>query len=265
MQEKAALLEMMRQEHIKYKNALKLDPLFLKNYEDNFLIKYTYESTAMEGNQMSLQETSDLLLNGKAPIKKSLREIYEQMNHKKAFAYAVSQIRKGTELDEFLILTIHKILTENIFTGGIYRQCSVYIPGAFHEFPKFEELPQKLKSFYELLREKNNRIGMPEQKESIFAFSCWIHAAFVGIHPFQDGNGRTSRMIMNYQLIKNNYLPISIPLSARLPYYKALDHYHCTGELEEFVSFMTDIELKELEHIIKNEKQIHSQKRAKTS
>ncbi len=232
------------------KDVLFQDPLFVQEYEEKFLIRFTYESTVMEGNTLTYQETEDLLLRGITPGGKNLREIYEQVNHKRAFAYINEQVQLHNELNEERILKIHQILTENIFRGGVYRSVQVRIAGAKHECPYPEELPDKLRSFYNDLDKKMAVCGLPESDLDAFRLACWAHAEFVAIHPFLDGNGRTSRMIMNYLLIEYGYVPVSIPLERKREYGNALDHYACTGQLDEFMAIIEDLEREELEYLI---------------
>lgn len=72
--------------------------------------------------------------------------------------------------------------------------------------------------------------------------TAWAHAEFVRIHPFIDGNGRTSRLIMNYQLMINGFLPISIAKESRLEYYNALEEYAVKGNLEPFAELVAKLE-----------------------
>ena len=81
--------------------------------------------------------------------------------------------------------------------------------------------------------------------------ASWTHAEFVRIHPFPDGNGRTARLIMNYQLMKNNFLPISIKVEDRLEYYNLLDTYATTKNLQPFIDLIQKLEEKRLDEVNK--------------
>lgn len=245
------LLEQKKQEYLEKKKTVKDRFYALQSFENDFLVRFTYDSTAIEGNTLTIEETRNLLLYEKTPDGKTLREIYEQINNKKAFSYIAHEIKKGRDLDEEIICHIHKQLVENIFLGGTYRQNNVYIQGAKHECPDYRQLPELLKKFYVEMKNKNDFCTMPESKITPFETACWIHAEFVGIHPFQDGNGRTSRMIMNYQLMRYDYLPVNIPFDRRMDYYKVLDEYHCTGNINSFISLIFELEMKELDLFLK--------------
>lgn len=224
----------------KYKE--KLSPEIKEKIEKAFDIDFTYNSTTIEGNTLTLIETKAVLEDKISIGGKSLREIYEVLNHNKAFEYVKGCIEKNEELDENKVKDIHEILTENIMQGGIYRNTDVMITGANHTPPTPNEMYNQLRFFYEDL-EKNKQI-----MDSI-ELAAWTHAEFVKIHPFPDGNGRTSRLIMNYQLMKSDFLPISIKVENRLEYYNALDLYATTGDLKEFKGLIENLEEKRLDEI----------------
>ena len=214
----------------------------LDNYETSFEIDYTHNSTAIEGNTLTLMETK-LLLEDKLSIGgKHLREIYEVVNHKKAFAYISECIDKSVPLDEKAIKDIHALLLENIMVGGIYRSVDVYISGARHTPPSPNEMYKQVKDFYVALDAKS-------ATESI-ELAAWTHAEFVKIHPFVDGNGRTSRLIMNYQLMSHGYLPVSIPKEERLVYFDCLEAYAVDGNIEPFKELVAKLENERLDFYI---------------
>ena len=128
--------------------------------------------------------------------------------------------------------------------GGIYRNTDVIITGAKHTPPTPNDMYNQLRFFYEDL-EKNI-----ENMDAI-ELATWTHAEFVRIHPFIDGNGRTSRLIMNYQLMKNGFLPISIKAEDRLEYYNVLDLYATTGDIRPFEKLIEELEMKRLDEINK--------------
>ncbi|MBE5821556.1 MAG: Fic family protein [Clostridiales bacterium] len=213
-----------------------------------FDIDFTYNSTTIEGNTLTLIETKAVLEDNITIGGKELREIYEVINHNKAFNYIKRCIDNKEILNEKSIKDMHEILVENIMQGGIYRATDVIITGTKHTPPTPNEMYNQLRFFYEELQENIKKMDALE-------LAAWTHAEFVKIHPFIDGNGRTSRLIMNYQLMINNYLPISIKVEDRLEYYKVLDLYATTGELKPFIELIQNLEEQRLDEIIKIIKQ----------
>ncbi len=213
----------------------------LESYLKAFSIEYTHNSTAIEGNTLTLIQTKTVIEDGISVGGKMLREIYEVLNHEKAFKYVRKCIEENKELDENIIKDIHAITMENIMTGGIYRNVDVYISGAQHTPPSPNEMYRQIKMFYNDL--SSNTLNPIE-------LAAWTHAEFVKIHPFTDGNGRTSRLIMNYQLMKNGYLPISIDKKDRLSYYEALEEYAVNNNLTPFADMIASLEEQQLQRCI---------------
>lgn len=211
-----------------------LPPSAIQNYIRDFDVRYAHESTAIEGNTLTLREVA-LLLDDKISVGgKTLREIYEVTNHDKAFSYVRRLISEGKSLDEEILKNIHEIIMENIMQGGSYRAHSVRIIGASFSPPDAYRLREEMKFFFDDL----------PQKRSLHKVECaaWTHAEFVRIHPFSDGNGRTARMIMNYELMSGKFLPINIKNNEREKYYAALDIYAVEKNLDQFLKLVYEAE-----------------------
>ena len=117
------------------------------------------------------------------------------------------------------------------------------ISGAGHTPPTGNDMYIQIKNFYADLEWKRKKLNPVE-------LAAWTHAEFVRIHPFIDGNGRTARLIMNYQLMINGFLPISIAKENRLGYYEALEEYAVNGNLEVFVKLIASLEEERLDTYI---------------
>lgn len=205
--------------------------LTLISYEQAFEIEYTHNSTAIEGNTLTLMETKLVLEDGISVGGKNLREIYELINHKKAYNYVKDCIAKELSLTEETIKDIQALLMDNILVGGVYRSVDVYISGAQHTPPSPNEMYRQVKDFYADLAWKGRDLNPIE-------LAAWTHAEFVKIHPFPDGNGRISRLIMNYQLMANDLPAISIAKENRLDYFKTLEAYAVEGNLTPFADMI---------------------------
>ena len=233
--------ERIREKKLKYEqNKHKISAVTLSSYEKDFELTFTHNSTAIEGNTLTLMETKVLLEDGVSIGGKELREIYEVINHKKAYIYVKKCISENKPLDENVVKDLHAILTENIIVGGIYRREEVRISGAGFTPPAGNEMYMQIKNFYEDLKIKENELNPIE-------LAAWTHAEFVRIHPYIDGNGRTSRLIMNYQLLIHGYLPVSVAKENRLDYYNALEQYAVNGDLKPFADFIADLEETQLD------------------
>lgn len=214
----------------------------LQRFDKSFEIEYTHNSTAIEGNTLSLIQTKAVLEDGISVGGKMLREIYEVVNHDKAFGFIKKCIAEGKTLDEKIVKDIHALLMDNIITGGIYRNVEVRITGAKHKPPVPNAMYQQIKNFYADMPYKENGNDIE--------LAAWTHAEFVKIHPFVDGNGRTSRMIMNYQLMASGFLPVSIAKENRLEYFEALEAYAVDGNLNPFAEMIAVLEEERLDEYL---------------
>lgn len=191
-------------------------PEVAASFDDSFNVEYAHNSTAIEGNTLTLIQTKAVIEDGLSVGGKTLREIYEVANHAKAFAYVQKCVADKKPLDENTVKDIHALLMHDIIAGGVYRNVEVRIPGAGHKPPAPSEMYRQVKGFYSDLAYKyeNNAIEL----------AAWTHAEFVRIHPFTDGNGRTSRMIMNYQLMLNGFFRCLLQRNTALNILTRLKH-----------------------------------------
>lgn len=191
---------------------------------------------------MTLIQTKAVIEDGLSVGRKMLREIYEVVNHAKAFAYVQKCVADKKPLDENTVKDIHTLLMHDIIIGGVYRNVEVRIPDAGHKPPAPSEMYHQVKSFFTNLAYKyeNNAVEL----------AAWTHAEFVRIHPFTDGNGRTSRMIMNYQLMSHGFLPVSVAKENCLEYFDALEAYAVNGNLEPFSEMIAGLEKQRLEEYV---------------
>lgn len=214
----------------------------LSSFDNSFNIEYAHHSTAIEGNTLTLLQTKAVIEEGLSVGGKTLREIYEVANHAKAFGYVRRCAAEGKRLDENLVKDIHAMLMANILVGGVYRDVEVRISGSAHKPPAPDEMYRQIKSFF---------ADLPKKTElNAIELAAWTHAEFMKIHPFVDGNGRTSRMIMNYQLLIQGFLPISIAKESRLEYFEALEAYAVKGELNHFADMLAELEAQRLEEYL---------------
>lgn len=221
----------------------KRDALFREKLENAFVVEYTHNSTAIEGNTLTLLETKVVLEDKLSVPGKELREIYEAVNHEKAYQYVQQLISRQEPLSPSVVKDLHELLVANIFQGGIFRSHNVRITGALHRPPEPEQMFADIQRFFEDL-------PVCEQKFDAVGLAAWTHAELVRIHPFSDGNGRLCRLLMNYQLMRRGLFAVSIAKEDKLEYYKALEEYAVHDDLQPFTDFVFKAEeqrLKELQ------------------
>ena len=211
-----------------------------EDYMKDLITRITYHSNGIEGNTLTYAETYAILYNdnsfkiqGKEP-----REIYEAINHKVALELVFGSIINNEVIDERFIKKINKIINQNIKDTQGCRTVSVYIRGSDHIPPPPEKI-RNLMMYY--IYNYNNDVG------DIFEKVARYHIEFERIHPFEDGNGRTGRLLINYELLKNNLSPIVVAKDDRVKYFEFLRNNDVIG----FADWLRELEKQERERMAK--------------
>ena len=210
-------------------------------------LEYTFESNRIEGNTLTLKET-DLVINEGITISgKSMREHLEAINHKEAVEYLKHLVEKNTELKERDILQLHNLILRGIDSenAGKYRNVQVMIKGSKHLPPQpylVAKAMEELMIWY--------RINYKNLHPVVLAAE--LSERLVTIHPFIDGNGRTSRLIMNLILLKHGYVIANIKGddANRLNYYNCLESVQVSGKKEDFYSYVAEVEREALKRYL---------------
>lgn len=207
----------------------------LSNLHEDLVLRWTFNSNAIEGNTLTLQETK-VVLEGITVGGKNLREHFEAINHKEAIFYVEELTTKNELLCEHDIKSIHSLILKNIDgkNAGKYRDINVLISGAEHKPPQALEVSAKMQEFISWYKKEHTNLHPVE-------LAARVHVDFVAIHPFVDGNGRTSRLLLNLELIKHGFPPAIIKVENRLAYYKALDIAHTTQNYEPFLELVSQV------------------------
>ena len=211
-----------------------LSPAIVKNLQEDLIVRWTYHSNAIEGNTLTLLETK-VILEGITVGGKALREHFEAINHRNAIYYVEDIIRKEEPFSEWQIRNIHQLILKNIDdeNTGRYRQQNVLISGATIILPDYTLLNDKMAQLVDWYNSQAYKLHPIER-------AAKVHADFVSIYPFIDGNGRTSRLLMNLELLKAGYPPCVITVENRLAYYEALDQWMAYGKTESFIKLVSD-------------------------
>ncbi|MDR0751900.1 MAG: Fic family protein [Christensenellaceae bacterium] len=217
-----------------------LEKSVLKNLKEHNTLDFIYNSNAIEGNTLTLRETK-VVLEGLTIGGKTINEHLEVTNHKEAIDFLEELVNERCIITERIIKEIHALILQTIDrkNAGKYRDANVIITGASHIPPEHylvKELMEKLltdyyswENFHPIIR------------------SAFLHGEFVKIHPFIDGNGRTARLLMNFELMKFGYPPITIKNANKLKYYDALDKAHTTEDYTDFIKLIATEELEMLD------------------
>lgn len=213
----------------------------LKKIQDALDIEYTYESNRIEGNTLTLQETALVVNEGVTISGKSMREHLGAINHAEAISYIKDIAKQDIEISERTIKEIHALILHGIDRENArrYRTVPVMISGSTHMPPQPYLIEQQMEDF--ILRFKQ----MEAEKVHPVLIAAYLHDELVRIHPFIDGNGRTSRLLMNLYLLRHGYVIITLKGSndAKVNYYKALEKSHTEQLPEDFKKLVVEAEI----------------------
>ena len=212
----------------------RFSPEMLSNLHEVLVLRWTYNSNAIEGNTLTLKETK-VALEGITIGGKTMREHFEAINHREAIFYVEALVQKNEPLSEWQIKSLHQLILKNIDdrNAGRYRMQNVVISGAEHRPPDYLIVPEEMEAFA-VQTAVNKQCLHPVEH------AARVHGDFVKIHPFIDGNGRTARLLMNLELMKGGFPPAVLAVEKRLGYYETLDLAHTKGEYEPFILLMAE-------------------------
>lgn len=206
------------------------------NRYEAFVSLFTFDSNAIEGNTLTLDETSQLLFDGLVPAK-SLREVNEALNHKRAFDHLLGY--RGDVTKRF-ICRLHELVVQDTLPkqlsgqAGRYRDVQVHIRGVAWVPARPEAVPKDMKVLLEWYAKNKGSVNP-------VVVAAYFHTAFELVHPFVDGNGRVGRLLMNFILRKNGYPMINLPNARKREYYAALHRGQVEGDLRPFIELILDV------------------------
>ena len=208
----------------------------LRSIEESINLEWTYNSNGIEGNTLTLRETQ-VVLEGITVEGKSIKEHLEVINHEKAILYLNFLVKENNPITEWNIKGIHQLVLKNIDdeNAGRYRRENVTIKSATHIPPDYLKVPELMEKL--VLNYENWNDFHPIIQAAL------IHGELVKIHPFVDGNGRTSRLLMNLDLMNHGFNPVIIKKGDRLEYYETLDKAHTTSDYTDFIKLITKLEI----------------------
>ena len=211
-------------------------------------LEYTFESNRIEGNTLTLRET-DLVINEGLTISgKSMREHLEVINHQEAIAYIKYLMEKKTSFNEREVLSIHNLILRGIQPedAGRYRRVQVMIKGSSHMPPQPFLVAKEMEDYfiwYEINKNKLHPVILAAE----------MHERLVTIHPFIDGNGRSSRLVMNLILLQHGFVIANIKgdYDTRMNYYQSLETAQTSNNKNNFLLFIAQTEKESLERYLK--------------
>ena len=204
----------------------------LKSLRDYYRVGLTYTSNALEGNSLTESETKVVIEDGLTIGGKPLRDVYEATGHAKAYDHLYSLV-KDNPITEEDILELHRLVYAEVDPehAGSWRQVRVFISGSRRVLPAPEKVPELVADFVKWMAANEGKLHPIE-------FAALVHQKFVYIHPFVDGNGRVSRLLMNLVLLRAGWTLAIIPPICRAEYIATLEK--AGRSPADFVRFIRD-------------------------
>ena len=197
---------------------------------EQFIVSFTYATQRVEGSTMTFRETVDLLLYGSPPLSRPEHERHEALAQRDILFEMVE--RRPARLTIDLLLNWHKsIFIHTAHTdAGFLRKYSVGIRGSRSEFPLWEDVPEEIDKFFRWYHKNRRHLNAAE-------LAAMAHCKFVCIHPFGDGNGRISRLLMNRILHEGGYPMFAVTMKDRRSYMRALERSQLEKNCTHFVTW----------------------------
>ncbi|HEX9845923.1 MAG TPA: Fic family protein [Candidatus Nitrosotenuis sp.] len=209
----------------------RLMPKSVKEKEiENFAINFTYDTQRIEGSTLTRKETADLLERGITPKNKPMRDAQEAEAHRDLF-FEILKSKKDLSLQEVTDWHWKLFNKTKADLAGEIRKYQVAIKGSKFMPPTPVDVYPMLTEFFEWYNKNKNKLHPVE-------LAAIAHLKFVTIHPFGDGNGRISRLIMNFILDKKKYPMLDIPYEGRNSYYNALERSQITKKERVFLQWL---------------------------
>lgn len=196
---------------------------FEKNdWREEFRIRFTCDSTSLDGSPLTLLDVKMVLIDGIIPMEMRVPDYESVRGHDRAWNFVRGRAKAGIPLTEGLIKDLHRLVVPLAKTAGTYREQAARIRGSQAAFPAGEDIGRLMKDL--INRMDRDEISNPLEK------AVRLHGEFSKIQPFLSGNGKTARLLTNYTLLERGYPPISIKSSHQEAYFQALEAYVVKGD-----------------------------------
>ncbi|XFA99473.1 Fic family protein [Candidatus Izemoplasma sp. B36] len=224
-----------------------------KSYSENeykkickeFDKRYIYESTSFENGDFSFEDVIFLLEDHSRQFPDKSETVRKAIiNNYHAIQQVHKLAREGKDIEETIVKDLHQVLTEGIIHGGLYRTRDLFILGAKHVPPTYLKIYSKMDRYFSDLMNPE----LTGLKKAAFTL-----LQILKIYPFMDANGRLARLLLNYQLELEGFLPISITKDLRNEYYKNIDEYKINKKIEPFTEFIAKIEERRIKEFLERD------------
>lgn len=212
-------------------------------YTEAFYLIYAYNSAAISGNSISFVEAKVILDDNTSIAGKSLNEVFELVNHKASCTLINEALSKGLKLNSDFVIRLYETLTRNIEPSHLETRVHSKIKEINQSPLKEEEMIEKINELLEKTYKNEDKLNPIER-------SVLLHLDFIILSPFPAYNGIIARMISNYLLMANEFLPISISNDEKPVYFNSVETYAKTGNYKNLLNLIYELESNQLDCFI---------------
>jgi|SRR5690554_1299918 len=213
----------------------------LLNIPIDFMIEQTFNGLSFEYDAITREEVEKVFHGTTEGIDE--KRIILINNHKNAFYQVVKMVREGILMDEDNLKDLHQILMDGFKgIGGLYRNVDISIKGSNHTPPSHIKVYDRMKKYIAYCLEGPD--------DDLFKYISYCHLQLAKIHPFLDGNGRLARLVLNYYLLKYDFLPVIVTYEERHKYFKLLEEFKVNKNINPFIEFLVELEKRALQNVL---------------
>lgn len=205
---------------------------------DEFLVSLVQSALAFDNPSLKKADVVKVL-NGEV-VGVNPDKVRKIINQKNAFLKVLQMAKDKVELDENTLKDLHQILCEGeAEVGGLYRRVNISVKGSNHTPCSYEKVYDRMDKYFVFMQEG--------PKGDLWEYISYLHLQLAKIHPFLDGNGRLARLVLNYELMKNGFMPVIITSDERDKYFSALESFKVDKDIKPFMDFLEDLEMKSIQ------------------
>ena len=205
--------------------------IYLKhfNISTDFTVDFIYNSLCFENDNLTIEDVKAVIVDGQMTSERINIII---RNHYAALIFTMKLVKNNIDLDENKIKDIHELLMQDLGVGGLYRNVDISIKGSNHTPPSYMKVYDRMKKYMNTIR---------YHQGDVFELAAYSHLQLAKIHPFLDGNGRCSRLILFYYFLKNNLTPVIIPYNDKDNYFNLLEEFKVNKNIKPFIDYLKQL------------------------
>lgn len=193
----------------------------------DFLIDFVYNTLSLDGKTIEKEDVLKVIEGNDENVSEKAKNLIN--NSLEGFNFILNMVENNEELTENKLKDLHEIIMKGLGVGGLYRNVDISIKGSNHTPPSYIKVYDRMKKYFDAIND-----DATEKYEKI-AFS---HLQLAKIHPFLDGNGRLARLVLNYELLKNDLKPIIIDKDKKEEYFNYLEEFKVNKNIVPFIEFI---------------------------